>query len=494
VSGSRRAFEPAESPLRPGWRAALDGRAALDLRADRDLVAGRLLLVAGACAYAALLVATYVTTIAPAFTYLGYTHAPAAPPYLALGFALSVLPAAWLPLRLVRPSASVLWIVYLLAYVPSALIPLLSLVRPAPDVILLIAALGAAFALLALVPRLPLLRVRRPRVARAVFWAVLVAGCAFLLAQVTSEHGVSLDLPNLADVYDVREEYKEAEAGRWARLGVSWIGNVVAPFLVALALVRRRLWLVLPGLSLQAYLFSITGFRSLLFSALILVALLVASLARGRFFGVLVPWGGALLIVAAGLLDRSFGTIAFTSTFVRRLIATPGILTGWYFDFFSDNPQVRLAHSVLARWFEYPYDVAPPLLIGARYFGRDTTYANANFWADGFANFGFAGIFGYTVILALILWLADSVVGTEDAGRVRLAVLLLGVPAFTLSNTALTTTLLTHGFGLALLVLLTLPRTLTAGGGAPRRRGRWWRRPGGTTVPTSPPEPEAPPP
>jgi hypothetical protein len=449
--------------VRPVERRGAPATGWLDVRVSREAVIVRLVLLVGVVAYASLLVASYVTTIAPAFAYMGYTLEPAAPPYLVLGFAVSVLPALWLPLQLARPSAGVVWIIYLLAYVPSTLMPLLSLVRPPEDVALLVVAIGTAFTLLSLVPSLRLLRLRRLRVPSWVFWSAFVALCGFLLLQITSEHGYAIALPSLSEVYDVRGEYKEAAESRLSRLGVSWIGNVLAPFLFAVALVRRRPLLALPALALQAYLFSITGFRSLLFAAVILVVLLGASAMRGRYLGAYLAWGGSALIVGSWLLDQALQTIAFTSTLVRRLIATPGLLSGWYFDFFSDNPQVRLSHSVLARWLDYPYDVAPPFLIGARYFGRDETYANANFWADAFANFGFSGIFVFTVVLGLILWFADSTVGASDSARTRLALLLLGVPAFTLSNTALTTTLLTHGLALALLILFVVPRNITAG-------------------------------
>ena len=471
-AGEAHAVAPnAPTPARP---AAIP---ALDLAFARGAVAGRVTVVVGCVTYAALLVASYVSTIAPAFSYLGYTLNPAPAPYLALGFLLGVLPSMWLPLRMTRPSVGVVWILYLLAYVPSVLMPLLSLVRPASDVVFLVMAVGAAFALLTLVPRLPRLYLRRLPVRPLAFWTVLVLLCGFLLLQVTNEHGVALDLPSLAAVYDVREEYKEAEGGRLSRIGVSWIGNVLAPFLIAVALVRRQPLRALPGLLLLLYLFSITGFRSLLFAGLVLVVLYLASLWRGRMFGAILAWGGAAVVSGSWLLDQTLQTIVFTGTFVRRLIATPGMLTGWYYDFFSDNPQVRLSHSVLGRWIEYPYEVAPPFLIGDRYFGRAETYANANFWADAFANFGFTGLFVATVVVALVLWAFDASVGSGDATRTRLAVLLLGVPAFTLSNTALTTTLLTHGLALALLLVYVVPSEMTAPwrGARPRRvRAEGW--------------------
>jgi hypothetical protein len=98
--------------------------------------------------------------------------------------------------------------------------------------------------------------------------------------------------------------------------------------------------------------------------------------------------------------------------------------------------------------------------IGLAYFGSSNVDANANLWAEGFADLGVPGILGFTLIAAVMIWLYDSIARRRN---LELAVLLAVMPAVGLSNSAPTTVLITHG-GLAaatLLFLAPLPRAET---------------------------------
>ena len=80
--------------------------------------------------------------------------------------------------------------------------------------------------------------------------------------------------------------------------------------------------------------------------------------------------------------------------------------------------------------------------------------ANANIWADAYANFGYAGILCFTLLLAILLWLYDSMAVNRD---MRLAALAIGLPAFALANGGLLTSLLTNGIVLAMLLMYLMP-------------------------------------
>lgn len=111
----------------------------------------------------------------------------------------------------------------------------------------------------------------------------------------------------------------------------------------------------------------------------------------------------------------------------------------------------------------YPYDLKPPFLIGQVYYGNPEMSANANLWADAYANFGLVGVFVFTGILAAVLHFADSAARGLPAG---LALAALAQSAFSVSNTAMLTVLLTHGMLLAVAVVYLMP----AGDDATRRR------------------------
>jgi hypothetical protein len=132
----------------------------------------------------------------------------------------------------------------------------------------------------------------------------------------------------------------------------------------------------------------------------------------------------------------------------------PGLLTGFYFDFFSVNETVKLGHSFLSSFVTYPYTLTPQFLIGEVYFGSAQTAANANIWADAFANFSYAGVIAFTIVLGLVMWAFDNLAKDRD---IRIIAMLMGVAGFTWSNAGVFTSLLTHGIGLMFILLYLLP-------------------------------------
>jgi hypothetical protein len=80
---------------------------------------------------------------------------------------------------------------------------------------------------------------------------------------------------------------------------------------------------------------------------------------------------------------------------------------------------------------------------------------NTGVVADAFMNFGFAGLFLWALLLALLLKLFDMSTEGKD---MKVAVGGIAIPAISLTNSALLTNLLTHGLLLSLLLLYLLPR------------------------------------
>jgi hypothetical protein len=138
----------------------------------------------------------------------------------------------------------------------------------------------------------------------------------------------------------------------------------------------------------------------------------------------------------------------------RRVFATPGQISGDYFEYFTIHPIYGLSHSFL-RWFvSSPYDVDPPILIGSVYFPGTGDNANAGLWADAFANFGFVGIFAFTLVAGGLLWFADGLGRGRDA---RVAAPLLAIAGLTLGDSALFTTILTNGLAVSCALIALMP-------------------------------------
>lgn len=415
----------------------------------------RFLVILGAIVYLALLNWIYITNISPTYDYFSYTYTPPPLQYSILSWTLAIIPSFWMPLRLKRPSQVVYWLLYVMAYVPSCLIPFFTVRLDPFQVLLLVVVIFLSFAVLGSIYRLPLLPVPRIRIPPLVFWTALFAISAGFYAYIIRLYGFHINFVAFLDVYDLRSQYRESfSESSLVDYFVNWLANAINPFLIAQGFMRRNLLLLAIGGVGQFILYSTTGYKSVFFSLLYIALLYVLLRITTNRFGTLLLWSFAGLVLLTAIASNLMHSALVAFLLVGRPIITPGLLTGHYFEFFSLNPQVLLSHSILKSFFAYPYPVNPPFLIGIEYFNDPNTQANANIWADAYSNFGYAGVFIFPCILAGILWLVDSIARNRD---LRFAVLMLAMPGFTLSNVPLFTTIMTSGLAFAILLLYTYP-------------------------------------
>lgn len=416
-------------------------------------IKGRIPLLLGALIYGGLLSWVYIDLVSPAFAYMGYVYYSPSSSMVMLAFAAAALPALWMPLVVKRPSQVVYWILYVLVYIPASIIPFYTLRMEDGKVVAFSLSLLAAFAILGASTRLPYLPIRRLELPPVLFWLGIALISAVFYGLIVATYGVRFDVGALSDVYDVREKYKESGGGL-VSYAIAWQSGVINPLIMAYGLVTRKPGLVAAGLFGQMFIFSITGQKSIFFSLLLNIVLLLLLNRKKSGFGISMLYGAAIFTVLCVLVDAFLEDMVLVSLFVRRLILTPGLLTGYYYEFFTNNPQVHLAHSIFKSFLDYPYTMKPVYVIGYQYMGSASMAANANLWADSYANFGYLGLFVFTMLLGAVLWLFDSI--TRHC-EYQVKCLMLGIPTFALSNSALLTTLLTHGILLALILAYILP-------------------------------------
>jgi hypothetical protein len=410
-----------------------------------------------ACVYPLLLLWVLKSLISPAFEYAGYGWRANAPLSLyAYVILMSVVPACFLPLKGERPGSVVLWIMYVVAYVPIQALPLFASGRSISELFPLHLCVLLGLFIMTLMSRRKPVSIGTAGVSATAFWSIIYAFSIASLVAAISAYGVPDTLPSLGDVYDVRAEFKESNTAIHPIVlyMLSWQQKVVNPLMIAYGFARKRYGVLCFGLAGQMLLFGINGQKSVFFSAVMVVAVLFANRRNGFRLGLSVMLGIVSLVVVTAALDIATSTTGMTSLLVRRLLFTPGILTGYYYDFFSANPFILLSNSILSGVVDYPYERGVATLIGSVYLDRPDTAANANIWADGFAQFGYVGILVFSLILGFVIWCFNSLA----AGR-NLAVTssLAGISAWTLTDTALFTSLNTHGILFSILVLYLLP-------------------------------------
>jgi hypothetical protein len=419
----------------------------------------RMALVGLASLYVLLLRWSYVGFIVPRFGYIGYSYSPPSAWLEVFLVGLALVPAGLLSLGLRRPSQFVLWFLYTVVLIPSIMMPLYNRNLPATELVLLAITLLGCFLVLMVVPRARRLAIPALRIPESIFWAGALGTVLAVLLTVRAVFGFPLTIPSLSEVYARRAAFMETAQlrGSLAVYLSLWLANVVNPLLLARSLVERRLVWGIIALLGQIALFSISGFKSVLMAPVLVVLVWLALRGGGRRFGNWVLLS-TVATLAVGLATAGLnGLNLILGLLVRRVLVTPGWLTGAYFEYFSHHPKVWLARSLFRGWTEDFYRQGPSVTIGDVLAPGGSINANANFWADGFANFGLLGVIGFTLLLALFLWIYDSAsVGKNTV----VAVVLVVMPTFALTNTALLTTLATHGLGVSAVIVLLLPNTV----------------------------------
>lgn len=399
---------------------------------------------------------SYTESISPVWGYSGLVYQPALDGSLIVAVLLAWLPAGAMPVRATRPSVVVLWIIFGTVYIPAVIMPYYVL-GAGWDLSPLTVALVIGMGLLLAMHRIPIRPIGSPVTISPTSYLWVQAALALVLTSyVVSVFGLTFALPDFASVYDRRAQYVEAltQRGATAAYAIGWCAGAIAPLLVVLGITsRRRLPLTVLGAAILLFIYGVTGFKSALLIGPVLFILVVLLRSSPSNFGVLVPAGLSALILLAVAFDSFLTSTTATSIAVNRFLNVPGQLTAYYYEFFDTHPTYSLSHSVLRAFVEQPYPVTPPDLIGHLYF-QEGVSANANFWADGIANFGLIGLFLATLATGAILILFDRV----SVGRsVVVCGSLLGAASLALTNSGVLTSLLTHGLGLAAVMVWLMP-------------------------------------
>jgi hypothetical protein len=452
---------------RPGANFA--GLGALALLPGAALVlAGlaRAAALAAALAYGGLFIWAYTAHFAPLYAYQGLLDARPEPGPTLVVVGLAALPAAWLPLSARRPSTIVLWSLYLVGYVPAVMVPLF-LTGDLETVMPHALALLGSLAIVSLILRIRTPRLAFPHLSQTGFTNLLVALGVLSTLYVVGTFGVH-SLPSFASVYDTRAAFGAVQSdSAIAGYIVPWAANAINPLLMALGLARRRIGLLALGFAGQLLIYSVTGYKEVLFS-IALVPLVYAAIACARHVYGLVAVAAVPAILAVSIAANAL-TSDWSIALGKRVFATSGQVGWYYFDYFSVHPTYQLSHSFLGWLVPSRYEMDPSILIGSVYFPSSSPNANADFWADAFANFGFVGIAVFSVILGLLLWVLDGLGRDRDA---RVIGPMLAIAGLTLAASALFTSLLTQALVLGCLLIALMPPAA----GEPQQRRRLERR------------------
>jgi len=274
-----------------------------------------------------------------------------------------------------------------------------------------------------------------------------------------------LRFAGISEVYDVRLSFRETLQGSPAYLGyaLGWLAGFFFPAIFAHGVSRRTWSWSIIGASGGIFLYSVNAQKTFLLSS-VLIAGVAILMQKQRTFGTNLCFATTFVVTLATVTDILSESIIWTSLFSRRLFLTAGLNSVYYVDYYSREGWLYLRHNLLIRPF-LGGTTAPSRQVGAYYYNEETA-ANANFAAEAFANFGSFGVIFFAVALGLILWLLDSVTKQRDKVFVSIGV---SLSALSLSNSALFTSLLTHGILFWIVLAAVLPPGRRLEGVSPTR-------------------------
>lgn len=424
--------------------------------------AARLIALLCTVGYAIGLAYSYVEVVQPFYSYMGFQVNANASPYEFLVIVLvGSLLVTLAPDKLDRPSAVLGFFVFFIVYMPAVSVSYFSLAIHGEAYFKLFMAFTLGMLVVFLGPRLELRPIYVDGLSPKGFFVFLLSLTAFLSVFVFLFYRLNINyifqLQQLDALYDIREEYRATSSGipGVVQYFFTWLIKVVAPFVLIAGLQLRSRLLVSCGVVFTILLFSISGHKSIFLSLFLIF---------GAWFFIR-SRGGVTLLRAAlfffgvtffGLVLNYLGSPVLNDVLVRRMLIIPGVLSGYYFEYYGVKEFAMLGYSILGGFFEYLPGMTPPFVIGNEYFGRAGMSANVNFMASAYADFGVAGVVFFSAVAALLYRFLDMI--SEQKRISKLGALLVLMPSWALVDSALLTVLITHGFILVLIIFVLLPR------------------------------------
>jgi len=409
--------------------------------------------VAFASLYAVAFLAQYQFLTVPAFAYWGFAPLHGLLECLWLISAM-VAPAPFLPERIEKPSELFGFLNFSVIYVPACVLlthSTLTSIAGADQAAILCVLASCSIALF-LVPRLGAIAWVKP----AVPAGLIVALCWGLLGTVVLVVLVSNPVHAIGfkGIGGARLAYARNVAfwGPWFAYADSWSFLALVPFLFSFYVQKGKWHAVALLCGVCLLFFFVSGRKTSLLSPLVVIGTCFAVKARWR--------PPALLLVFWVLLWMPFALVAVASyraglLWVNvvnfRIFAVPQVLIPQYYAYYAAHGFTHFRHVNLVnrllyggRAFEQPWSVI------ARFYYHKVFTADAVFYAtDGLAAMGLWGIPCISVLVALMLWVFDSLQGRHSPQLLLPALMPF---FFSLCNNSLFTSMLTGG-GLVLMLL-----------------------------------------
>ena len=393
----------------------------------------------------------YHDYVSEVWSYVGFTYRSMS--FFEYGFIFVCITAisAYLPIKYDKPSAIILWLLYVFVCVPTLVITFMIGSNAPGDYIASLLAMVFAIVICSIVSdgydsnSEYFMGIESNFL--YIFFALFVIASAILYIEFRD----ILSFASYDDIYIQRFIATDMTSG-FAGYVQTYYSNVLASAVLSLGLCYRKRWMVVAGVGGYVFAYTINAAKSALVIPIAMIALnylMARAFNRTAFLTaalVAISLVGVALPVAPGDLNRIHDLLAV------RSMAIPGQTFSQYYDFFtprgytwwSNTKGINLIVDPPPSFRADPRWPNLGLLVGADYSGYDSRQnSNANlFVGEGVAAGGAIGVVVIGLVLALWLRLLDM---SARGWNQRFVVLLLVPVGFSLTNGHLSTILLSCG-------------------------------------------------
>ena len=290
-------------------------------------------------------------------------------------------------------------------------------------------------------------------------WLFVAVFSVATYALIFLSFGFSLRLVGLTDVAPTRALYKGTLSSIGPLVGylVSNQSNVVNTFILTYGARTRNYGMITAAVIGQALIYSATGFKTAIMS--VPLCILVGLYSRrinsitGRGFVLY-----TLAIALAAIVIDSIRDFNLTQVIINRLLVTSGYLTPIYLVLYDGKDKALWAYSFLSGITPDSYHgVSPGYYVGQEFLNRPDVQANANLFADGFANLGIFGIAIEALFLVALLFVLNS---AARGLPVYIVVGTIAVPGIAIANGSPITSALSYGLLASIVLFALIPRDI----------------------------------
>jgi hypothetical protein len=388
------------------------------------------------------------------FEYLGIVYSPRPLWLILFSYALMALVAYTIPQNHNRPSTMILLFFFLISFVPITTFYAMNSQTSAMPLL----CISFVFIFINIIVRdssMLQMSVGKLEVQSGFFSFFLFAFSVVAYIVLIYRFGINTHVPSFDEIRDLREAYRE-ESNRLIIYIFKWQSSVINPLLFILGLFYRNIWLIILSVFGQLYLYSIGGHKAIFFINFLMLFVFVGMKYFKKSFNNFILVSLILLVFLLMGTDYLINDYSLLSSIlVRRMFLVPAQFFYYYYDYFSVHPVDFFAQNFpFSMFISSHYSTEIPYLIAGHFVNKSDIHANANMFADSYANLGLTGFFIIGFLFLLILKFLDSVSRFKNT---FIILPLLSFSVINIANSSLITTLITHGFLFTLFVITIMP-------------------------------------